>query len=108
MCACVCVMWQALLEFLKLGYDPNHPNTEGMNPIHTYISRQHKKKYVDLLFFLLAHSSANFNVPNYNGDTPLHLAIKVSHTSLSSSFMGRILLSSCNYYMLIVCVYMYE
>ena len=77
------------MEFLKEGQDPNIPNPEGLCPVHMYISRQHKKKYLELLYTLLTHSNANINIRNSEGATPIHMAIKVR--------MGRI--SMKNFYL---------
>lgn len=69
---------QALIEFLEVGCNPNGVNLDGYCPIHTYISRQFKRKYVDLLYTLLTNSSANVDILSFDGIPPLHMAIKAS------------------------------
>lgn len=68
---------QALVELLKEGYDPNTTHHEGFYPIHTYISKQRKKKYVDLLYILLSQSTVNVDSTTLTGTPALHLAICV-------------------------------
>lgn len=68
---------QALVEFLRSGYDPNILHLEGYYPIHTYISKR-KKKYVDLLYVLLSQSEAKVDLRTQNGVPALHLAVEVS------------------------------
>ena len=73
---------QVLIEFLREGYDPNTDMREGFLPIHTYISRQKKKKYVDLLYTMLSHSKVDVECKTADGMSPLHMAIEVCNSSL--------------------------
>ena len=65
------------MEFLEEGYDPNSLYHDDYLPIHTYISRQRKKKYVELLYILLSHSGAYVDCSTLNGTTALHIAVQV-------------------------------
>lgn len=66
---------EALVGFLKSGYDPDCLHLDGYYPIHAYISKR-KKKYMEYLYILLSQSDVNVNLPTSSGVPALHLAVQ--------------------------------
>ena len=73
---------EALYDLLKLGANPDIPNSLGETPLYLAVDTNN----YDSLIILLQYN-ANCNLAKNNGNTPLHLATKKKLTSFMSALL---------------------